>query len=75
VALGAPLDGIREIGGPEPVGMSDLVAKALANAGDPRPVLADPHARYFGTEIDDTSLVPGPDAELATTTYDEWSAA
>jgi uncharacterized protein YbjT (DUF2867 family) len=71
-AVAAPLGGVREIGGPERVRMSDFVGAALVAAGDPREVVADPHARYFGTELPDDSLCPGPDAELGVTTYDVW---
>jgi uncharacterized protein YbjT (DUF2867 family) len=72
-AVAAPLNGIKEIGGPDRVRMSDFVGAALAAAGDTRQVVADPHAKYFGTEITDDSLCPGPDAELGPTTYEAWA--
>lgn len=72
-AEGDPVNGVAETGGPERLRMSDFVASVLASDGDPRPVVADPHARYFGTEIDDDSLVPGPDAALGSITYDAWA--
>ncbi|KQX62871.1 SDR family oxidoreductase [Angustibacter sp. Root456] len=75
VAVGDPLGGILEIGGPERVRMDEFIPAALAAAGDPRPVVSDVHATYFGTELDDDSLVPGPDAELGTLTYDVWAKA
>ena len=59
VALSPPVNGVIEIAGPEPVRMSDLVARFLKATNDPRKVTADPHALYFGTELDDRSLVPG----------------
>ncbi|MDF1602032.1 SDR family oxidoreductase [Nocardioides sp. YIM 152315] len=74
-STGDPANGIVEVGGPAPVRMSDFVASGLARVGDPRKVIADEHAPYFGTEITDESLVPGPDAVLSTRTYDEWFAA
>jgi len=74
-AGGAPAGGVVEVGGPEKVAMSDFVAAGLARVGDPREVVADQHARYFGTELEDDSLVPGPAATLATTTYEQWVAA
>jgi hypothetical protein len=55
--------------------MSEFVAGALERIGDSRVVVSDPEARYFGTQIDDQSLVPGPDAQLGETTYDAWVAA
>jgi uncharacterized protein YbjT (DUF2867 family) len=72
VAEGAPVDGVVEVGGPEPLRMDRAVARVLAAAGDPREVLADPHARYFGTELGDRSLVPGDGAHLTATNFDEW---
>lgn len=74
-AVGAPVDGVVEVGGPEKFRMSEFVAGALERTGDPRVVVSDPHAKYFGTELDDQSLVPGPDALLGETTYDAWVAA
>jgi hypothetical protein len=55
--------------------MSDFVAAALTAQGDPRTVVADPAATYFGAVLSGDELVPGPDARLFTTTYDEWRAA
>lgn len=74
-AVGAPVDGVVEIGGPERFRMSEFVAGVLERIGDPRVVVSDPHAKYFGTEVDDDSLVPGPGAQLGETTYDAWVAA
>ena len=71
-AAGSPLDGIKEIGGPERVRMDEFIPAALAKAGDTRPVVSDEHATYFGTELGDDSLVPGPDAELGATSYETW---
>jgi uncharacterized protein YbjT (DUF2867 family) len=74
VVLGGPLDGVREVGGPERVRMSDFVAAALAAKGDPRTVVADAQATYFGAVLTGDELVPGPDAHLSVRTYDEWAA-
>lgn len=71
--VGAPLNGIFEIGGPEKFGMADFARKALARVNDPREVVSDPAAPYFGTLIHE-ELVPGPDGHLAETRYEEWSA-
>lgn len=74
-SIGDPVNGVIETGGPEKIRMSDFASAGLKRVGDPRTVVPDPHAKYFGTELSDDSLVPGPDAELSTTTYDEWVAA
>jgi uncharacterized protein YbjT (DUF2867 family) len=74
VALGAPLDGTVKIGGPEQFRFDEIVRRALHDRGDPRTVVADPHARYFGTELEEDSLVPGPGARLGATSYVEWAA-
>jgi uncharacterized protein YbjT (DUF2867 family) len=73
--LAAPVDGTVEIGGPAPVPLSDLVAGVLTADGDPRTVVADPHARYFGAELDDSTLTTGPGATLAPTNFEQWLAA
>ena len=73
VAAGTPLDGVKEIGGPERVRMDVFIPAALAESGDVREVVSDEHARYFGTELADDSLVPGPDAELGSITYEAWA--
>jgi uncharacterized protein YbjT (DUF2867 family) len=73
VGVSAPLNGIKEIGGPKRVRMDQFIAAALARSGDTRELLVDEHAKYFGTELADDSLVPGPDAELGSIRYDVWA--
>ena len=73
VTIGEPLNGTKEIGGPERVRMDEFIPAALAQAGDVRDVVSDEHAKYFGTELADDSLVPGPDAELGSITYEAWA--
>jgi uncharacterized protein YbjT (DUF2867 family) len=73
VAAGSPLDTTIEIGGPERVRMDEFIPAALARSGDTREVVVDEHATYFGTELADDSLVPGPEAELGATTYEAWA--
>jgi uncharacterized protein YbjT (DUF2867 family) len=72
-AIGVPLNGTTEIGGPERVRMDEFIPAALAASGDVREVVSDQHATYFGTELADDSLVPGPDAELGSITYEAWA--
>ena len=72
VAVGQPLNGTREIGGPEEFRLDELVRKALAAKGDPREVLTDDQAPYFGVRLSERTLLPGPDAELGEITFDDW---
>lgn len=72
ITLGAPVNGIVEVGGPERFHMDDLVQRVLRASGDEREVIGDSHARYFGAELDDESLVAGPDARIGSKHFDEW---
>jgi uncharacterized protein YbjT (DUF2867 family) len=72
-ALAAPLNGMIEIAGPERVRLSDLVGRFLKATNDPRKVVEDVHALYYGeVEIDDQTLVPGENARIGTTRFDDW---
>lgn len=72
VTVGEPLNGTVEIGGPERFRMDELVRRILRANGDNREVTGDPHARYFGTEIDDASLVAGIDARIGSKRFEDW---
>jgi uncharacterized protein YbjT (DUF2867 family) len=72
VALGTPLNGTIEIAGPEKVRLNEIVARFLKATDDPREVVADPHAFYFGTELLDGSLVPVGEARLGRIRFEEW---
>ena len=74
VVAGEPLNGIREIGGPEQFRLDELVRQRLAANGDPREVVTDERARYYGVRLDERTLVPGPDAWLGAITFDTWLA-
>jgi uncharacterized protein YbjT (DUF2867 family) len=74
VAVGDPLNGIREVGGPEQFRLDELVRKDLAAKGDPREVVADEQARYYGVLLGERTLLPGPDAQLGEITFDKWLA-
>ncbi|MBZ2195044.1 SDR family oxidoreductase [Occultella gossypii] len=75
-AAGAPLNGRHEVGGPERFRMADLVRGALAAKDDPREVISDPEAQYFGTVLGESSLAAtAEDAEIAPTHLADWSAA
>jgi uncharacterized protein YbjT (DUF2867 family) len=72
VAMGAPLNGTVEIGGPERFRFNEFISRGLSASSDPREVIADPHARYFGTELSERSLVPDDGAVLAETRFEDW---
>ncbi|MGH9782242.1 MAG: SDR family oxidoreductase [Candidatus Acidiferrales bacterium] len=72
VATGSPVNGTIEIGGPEKFRLDELVRRGLAAWKDPREVVADPHARYYGVELSENTLVPGDDARLAATRFADW---
>ena len=75
VAVSDPLNGIMEIAGPEKIKFAKLVGDVLAADKDLRTVVAEDHARYFGTELDDGSITAGPDARLGAVTFAQWLAA
>jgi len=70
----APTGGIREIGGPERIAQDEFVRRAFAAKGDPRTVIGDPQAPYFGAVLTGDELTPGEDAALSATTFSEWIA-
>src|SRR6267142_1213757 len=72
VVVGAPVNGIVEVAGPQQFRFDELIRQGLAAYKDPREVVADPHARYFGAELDDRSLVPWGEARLGDIRFDEW---
>jgi uncharacterized protein YbjT (DUF2867 family) len=72
VAVNEPVNGIVELGGPEQFRLDELARRVLSAKNDPRPVTADVHARYFGTELDDHSLTPGSGARIAPTRFEDW---
>ena len=71
-AAGQPLNGTVEIAGPEVLTMDEWIRRGLAFRKDPRTVVTDPDARYFGAQPGRDGLVPGPDAQLATTRLADW---
>jgi uncharacterized protein YbjT (DUF2867 family) len=72
VALAAPRNGIIEIAGPERAPFNEIVARYLKAVGDPREVVRDPEAGYFGGRVEERSLVPLGEARLGHIGLDEW---
>ena len=72
VALAAPRNGIVEIAGPERAPFNEIVARYLQAVGDPRQVVSDPEARYWGGRVEERSLVPLGEARLGRIGLDEW---
>jgi uncharacterized protein YbjT (DUF2867 family) len=72
VAVSAPVNGIVEIAGPQQFRFDEFIRLGLGARQDPRVVIPDPHARYFGTELGERTLVPGADARLGEIRFEEW---
>ncbi|PYX41675.1 MAG: NmrA family transcriptional regulator [Acidobacteria bacterium] len=72
VAVGQPVNGIVEIGGPEQFRVDELVRRRLASLKDPREVIADPNALYSGARLGEKTLVPGDNARLGETRVETW---
>jgi uncharacterized protein YbjT (DUF2867 family) len=72
VAMGSPVNGAAEVGGPEKFPLDELVRRALATWKDAREVVADPQARYYGIEVKERTLIPGDDARLGKTRFEPW---
>ncbi len=70
--LGAPVNGIVEIAGPEKVRLSELAHRYMGKIGDTRTVQADAGVRYFGALLDDDTLVPGSGPRLGKIDFETW---
>ncbi len=72
IAMSSPVNGTAEIGGPEQFRLDELIRRDLAARKDPRGVISDPHARYYGIQVSERTLVPNDDAQLGETRFDDW---
>jgi uncharacterized protein YbjT (DUF2867 family) len=72
VAVGQPVNGTIEIGGPEEFRIDELVRRRLASLSDPREVIADPNALYSGAKLSERTLVPDSNARLGETSFETW---
>jgi uncharacterized protein YbjT (DUF2867 family) len=72
VATGSPVNGTVEVAGPELFRLDELIRRALSARHDPREVVVDPHAGYFGAELSERTLVPGDRARLGETRFQDW---
>jgi uncharacterized protein YbjT (DUF2867 family) len=72
IAVGVPVNGTVEVGGPQQFRFDELIRLGLAARNDPRQVVVDPHARYFGAELAERALVPGDDAQLGEIRFEQW---
>jgi uncharacterized protein YbjT (DUF2867 family) len=72
ISLGPPLNGIGEVAGPDQFRLDDLIREHLSATGDSRQVVTDPHAAYFGITPRERTLLPGDDAHIAHTRFQDW---
>lgn len=72
VAVAEPVNGTVEIGGPEQFRFDELIRISLSARNDPRTVIADPEARYFGAQLAERTLVPNDGAQLGETRFEDW---
>jgi uncharacterized protein YbjT (DUF2867 family) len=71
-AVAEPVNGTIEIAGPDAFPIDEIVGKVLEYDKDPRTVVVDPEALYFGVKLNDQSLIPGPNARHGSTKFDWW---
>lgn len=72
ITLGEPVNGTVELAGPDRLRFDELVRRFLSASHDARQVVADTHARYFGTELNDQSLTPGDKPRIGSTRFEDW---
>jgi uncharacterized protein YbjT (DUF2867 family) len=73
-AVGAPVNGVAEVAGPEAFELEEFIRMGLAAHDDPRKIVTDAKATYWGAELQEDTLLPGPDATIAETRFADWLA-
>ncbi|MEU2335448.1 SDR family oxidoreductase [Streptomyces sp. NPDC006654] len=73
-AVGAPVHGVVEVGGPEVFRLEEFIRMGLTALDDPREIVTDPRATYWGAELQEDTLLPGPDAHLGEVRFADWLA-
>ena len=71
-AIGSAVNGTIEVGGPAQFRLDEIVRRDLAALNDPREVITDPQARYYGVNVSERTLVPADDARLGETRFEDW---
>jgi len=74
IAVGTPANGTVEVAGPQQFRLDELIRQGLRARNDPREVIADSRAGYYGIEVDERTLVPGNDARLGEIRFEDWLA-
>ncbi|MBW9116065.1 SDR family oxidoreductase [Rhizobium cauense] len=72
LAVAPPVNGTVEVAGPEAMPLDELVRRFLRSTQDPRKVVPDVHARYFGAVLDDQSLTPGKNPRVGVNRFEDW---
>jgi uncharacterized protein YbjT (DUF2867 family) len=72
VAASQPLNATIDLAGPEPIRMDELIRRFLVANKDPRQVITDPQAKYYGVAVNDQSLTPGNSPLIGPTRFDDW---
>ncbi|MEV0738034.1 SDR family oxidoreductase [Streptomyces sp. NPDC050549] len=71
-AVGDPVGGVVEVAGPEAFQLEEFIRMGLTAQDDPRKIVTDPQAMYWGAELEENTLLPGPDAHIAGTRFADW---
>ena len=72
IAMSSPVNGTIEIGGPEQFRLDEAARRDLAARQDPRDVISDPNGLYYGIKVTEKALVPGENAQLGETHFEDW---
>jgi uncharacterized protein YbjT (DUF2867 family) len=73
-SVGAPVNGVVEVAGPEAFQLEEFIRMGLAAHNDPRKIVTDPQATYWGAELQEDTLLPGPDAAIGGVSFSDWLA-